>query len=113
MLTNLDEESLRAIKTIENIEVIDKNTGLFTSKINDNTITVSQLSSGCRTVLGIIGLIKNDRDISKYIINITPCGDNAIEYLMDHFSKYDINVVCNHLVFIRIIMLSLMDRKWI
>lgn len=99
MLTNLDEESLKAIKTIENIEVIDKNTGLFKSKINGNTITVSQLSSGCRTVLGTIGLIKNDRDISKYIINITPCGDNAIEYLLDHFSKYDINVVCNHLAF--------------
>lgn len=99
MLDNLDTESLNAIQTIEGVAVIDRNVGLFRSKINNNTITVSQLSSGCRTVLGMIGLLNNKNDISKYVISITPCGDNAIEYILDHFSKYDINVVCNHLAF--------------
>lgn len=99
MMDNLDNESLNAIQTIEGVETIDRNAGLFRSKINNNTVTVSQLSSGCRTVLGIIGLLNSKNDISKYVINITPCGDNAIEYILDHFSKYDINVVCNHLAF--------------
>ena len=80
MLDNLDTESLNAIQTIEGVAVIDRNVGLFRSKINNNTITVSQLSSGCRTVLGMRGLLNNKNDISKYVINITPCGDNAIEY---------------------------------
>lgn len=79
------EEAVQIIKSIDNAELLDENTGLI--KTPFGLTSVDNLSTGCKTALNV-AFIKKHSEFGVNTFNITECGYNALEVI---FSMNDID----------------------
>ncbi len=84
----LDDTDLIIIKRIDGAEVIEDNR--IYGKYGETYL--SNLSSGTKTVLNLRNMLKKHNEC---YIDITSCGDNAIEVLVDILKQYDNEVSIN------------------
>lgn len=89
----ISDELKEIIKVIENTDVTEA--GDLISKFTYKPIGISNLSEGCKIVIYIYYSIK----VEKYkneIINITGCGENAIEYILKNYKDYNLKLFLGH-----------------
>lgn len=93
---NFDEDNLNVMKKIDKAVLLDKDTG--TIKIPFGVCRLEDLSTGCKTILSLIEIIKNKKYANIKAINATECGYNAIEEIFKIIenSNSDIGVVIEH-----------------
>lgn len=84
----------KIIREVEGGEPISE--GMFKSKFNESPLGYDALSSGSKVIIGIYNLIKTDRFQDK-VIDITDCGFNAIRYIIDNYSDYDLTLYLGHM----------------
>lgn len=81
-----DDKELNAMKIIDNAKLVDKNIGTI---VTPRGVTdIDHLSSGCKTVITYIKMLKGEIS-DKTFIDISSCGINAIEYIFSLADKYD------------------------
>jgi len=91
MNEELDEKDIEIIKYIDNAEYIGNNT--MRDRFG-NITSIKNLSTGAKIVLNTKWLIEHGKDTP---INITSCGDNALEALVDIIKEKDIYMLtCNY-----------------
>lgn len=84
----------KAIKIIDNAYILDRNTG--TIKTPRGICALEDLSTGCKTVLNYLYIIKNDDRIKA--IDASGCGANALDVLFSTIEEmqYPIDIVIMH-----------------
>ena len=93
--SNFGELELNIMKTIDNAEVLDFNTGAI--KTPRGIGALEDLSTGCKTVLNYVYLKRNNVETIK-AIDASQCGANALEELFLTIEKiqYPIDIVLRH-----------------
>ena len=93
---NFDEDNLNVMKRIDKAVLLDKDMGAI--KTPFGICRLEDLSTGCKTVLSLIEIIKNKKYANIKAINVTECGYNAIEEIFEIIenSNRDMGVVIEH-----------------
>ena len=94
-LDTYTDEELQAIEIVEGVTCIDRYRSIFKSKFNSKHITVEQLSTGARVILTIFGVLRQHKE-DDVVVNITGCGRNAINYILNTFKNTRLNLICYH-----------------
>lgn len=89
----ISEQLKEIIRIIENTEVTEA--GDLISKFTNKPIGISYLSEGSKIVIYIYYSIKTGR-YKKEIIDITGCGENAIEYILRNYENYNLKLFLGH-----------------
>lgn len=77
------DRDIEAIQQIDNARMIDRNNNWVLTPFGDTNI--ENLSSGCKTVLTYLHIIRHKNIPSKRaVINITMCGVNALNMLFKY-----------------------------
>ena len=85
------EDELTVMKEIDSAVFVDQNLGTIVTKFG--VTTVDSLSSGCKTVLLYLTMVKSSTvEFKEYALDITECGINAINALIDIIDKYPTKV---------------------
>ena len=80
---NFKELDKEVLFKIDNAILIDKND----IKTPFGTTNILNLSTGCKTVLSYLHMIRNKAEYQNTILNITECGSNALEVLFECADK--------------------------
>ena len=75
---NFGGTELQVMEDIDKAVLLDKNSG--TIKTPRGITAIENLSTGCKTILNYLSLIK-EKDCDIKAINVTQCGWNALEEL--------------------------------
>ncbi len=78
----LDDIDKEIVKEIDKADVIDE----YTISGKYGVTHIRNISSGAKTLLNLHNMIKNKKEC---YIDITSCGDNAIEVLVKLLKKYE------------------------
>lgn len=76
---DFDKTDIKVIKVLDKAKITDVNLGTIKTKYG--LTNIKNLSTGCKTVLVYRYLEKNIRKYNGYFLNITECGDNAVNLL--------------------------------
>lgn len=74
------EKDFEVMKIIDNAELLDKQLG--TIKTPRGITSIDNLSTGCKTVLTYIYILKHS-ETNKTFLELSYCGANAIDHLFD------------------------------
>lgn len=84
-IRNFGELDLYAMDKIDNAKLLDSNTGSMVT--NYGVTDVFRLSSGCKTVLSYLYMMRHRDTQGNKVLDITYCGANAIEVLFQCADK--------------------------
>lgn len=89
-VVNVDEDGLYCIREIDKAELVDRKLGTVVTPFG--TTHISNLSTGCLTVLNMLYLRKSEKTLA---IDVTLCGGNALEKIFE-FSCDEVPLVLRH-----------------
>jgi len=83
--SELEEDTMRVV---DNAELLDRETGAIKTK--RGITNLENLSTGCKTILNYLFILKNCWYLDRYnAIDISSCGNNAIEQMFKVAEKFD------------------------
>lgn len=80
------------IYKIDNCKLTEN--GMVISKFTHVPIEITHISDGAKTVAYVMECCK--MGYVEEIINITSCGPNAIKYILENFSNYNLTLYLGH-----------------
>ena len=93
IIKSLDKEDMDIIGLIDNATVIDEKSSSIQTKFG--VTNYRSLSSGCKTVLNLLYIIKNNLTVA---VDVTECGQNALEVIFEIIDKFEkaIPIILRH-----------------
>ena len=90
---NIDKVGRRYLKQIDGANIENDETGLITTPLGSTIL--ENISTGAKTVLNVLYLQKNNKDIA---VDVTECGANALDAVFELMDGYNgaVKVVLGH-----------------
>lgn len=88
----INAEIEKIIHEVEGSEVKDNK---LISKFSGEFLDINKLSGGSKSVVAVYfraRLVPNNKDV----LDITGCGSNAIEYILNNYGDADLKLIVNH-----------------